>query len=165
MRTLQEDFREFAHLDRKRTGDGVSPAEYRRWLQLRERLDHAFSAGPPQGRAERRKSLRVPTRLRVAYDAEVGLEGIVTNLSRTGCFVRTDLPAAIGTRLTLLLHVAVLGETLELAAEVVSMDVSRDGRTRERGMGLRFLEMGSDDRKRLDRLYEAAEAAVPLKKK
>lgn len=160
MRTLQEDFREFAHLDRKRTSDGVTTAEYRRWLQLRARLDQVFSSGPPQGRAERRRSLRVPTRLRVAYDAEAGLEGVVTNLSRTGCFVRTDLPASVGTKLTLLLRVAALGETLELAAEVVSIDMSRDGRVRERGMGLRFLEMGPEARKQLDELYEQAETAA-----
>jgi len=160
MRTLQEDFREFAHLDRKRTSDGITPAEYRRWLQLRLRLDGAFSSGPPQGSAERRRSLRLPTRLRVAYDVETGLEGLVTNLSRTGCFVRAELPAAIGTRLTLLLRVASLGETLELDAEVISIDVSRDGRVHERGMGLRFLEMPPDSRKQLDELYERAEAAA-----
>jgi uncharacterized protein (TIGR02266 family) len=160
MRTLQQDFHEYAHLDRKRTGDGITPAEYRRWLQLRARLDEAFSAGPPRGQAERRRSLRVPTRLRVAYDAEIGLEGIVTNLSRTGCFVRTDLPAAVGTRLTLLLSVAALGETLELDAEVVSTGMTRDGRKRERGMGMRFLEMSPEARKKLDALYEQAAATA-----
>jgi uncharacterized protein (TIGR02266 family) len=83
----------------------------------------------------------------------------VINLSRTGCFIRTELPAAVGTRLTLLLGVAPLGETLELDAEVVSTDVSRDGRLRERGMGLRFLDMKPESRKKLDELYGQAEAA------
>ena len=161
MRTIQEDFREFAHLDRKRTGDGVTPREYRRWLLLRHRLDKAFTAGPPEGQNERRRSLRIPTRMRVSYDALSGLEGVVSNLSRSGCFIRTDLPAPVGTRLDLMLQGASPDGVLELHAEVVSVDVRHDGTTPgERGMGLRFLELSAESRKQLDALYAGLEAAA-----
>jgi uncharacterized protein (TIGR02266 family) len=161
MRTIQEDFREFAHLDRKRTGDGVTPREYRRWLLLRHRLDKAFTSGPPEGQNERRSSLRVPTRLRVSYDRLAGLEGVLGNLSRTGCFIRTDLPAPVGTRLELVLSTDALPDVLELHAEVVSIDVRQDGRMAgERGMGLRFIELSPETQKKLDALYAGLEAAA-----
>jgi uncharacterized protein (TIGR02266 family) len=158
MRTLQEDFREFARLDRKRTGDGVSPVEYRRWLLLRHRLDKAFSSGPPEGETERRSSLRVPTRLVVSYDALAGLEGVVGNLSRTGCFIKTDLPAPVGTRLELVLRDRGSGEPIQVPAEVVSMDVAQDGSgLGRRGMGLRFVDPDPDTRKKLDEIYAGLE--------
>jgi len=161
MRTIQEDFREFAHLDGKRTGDGVTPHEYRRWLLLRHRLDKAFSSGPPEGQSERRNSLRVPTRLVVFYDALAGLEGVLSNLSRTGCFIQTDLPAPVGTRLELLLSGQGLPDALEIPAEVVSIDARPDGRTAgERGMGLRFFDVGAEVRKKLDAIYSGLEAAA-----
>lgn len=161
MRTIQEDFREFAHLDRKRTGDGVSPREYRRWLLLRHRLDKAFTSGPPEGEKERRVSLRVPTRLHVSYDRLAGLEGVLRNLSRTGCFIRTDLPAPVGTRLDLVLRADSMHEVLELHAEVVTIDMRHDGSTvGERGMGLRFLDLSPETRKKLDTFYAGLEAAA-----
>lgn len=161
MRTIQEDFREFVHLDRRRTGDGVTPAQYRRWLELRHRLDKVFSAGPPEGQAERRGSLRIPTRLRVSYDPVSRLEGVVRNLSRTGCFICSDLPAPVGTRLQLVLGGRGMGEPLELDAKVVSHDVTHDGATPGlRGMGLRFVDVGPEARKKLDELYAGLEAAA-----
>lgn len=160
-RTIQEDFREFAHLDRKRTGDGVTPREYRRWQMLRQRLDGAFNAGPPAGERERRTSLRVPTRLVVTYDARSRLQGTLTNLSRSGCFIKTDLPASVGTRLTLVLRVATSGEVVEVEGEVVSNDCRADGTTPgERGMGVRFLDATPEDQKKLDEVYASLETAV-----
>jgi uncharacterized protein (TIGR02266 family) len=161
MRTIQEDFREFAHLDRQRTGDGVTPHQYRRWLLLRPRLDKVFTTGPPEGLNERRMSLRVPTRLKVSYDALSGLEGILSNLSRTGCFIRADLPAPVGTRLELILHGGDLSEALELKAEVVSNETRDDGSTSgERGMGLRFLDLSPDTQKQLDVIYASLETGA-----
>jgi len=160
MRTIQEDFREFAHLDRKRTGDGVTPHEYRRWLLLRHRLDKMFSSGPPGGEAERRASLRVPTRLVVSYDALAGLEGVLCNLSRSGCFIRAELPAPVGTRLELELRSPDRAEPLRLPSQVVTVDAHPDGTaSAERGMGLRFVDLAPEVRKRLDDLYAGLEAA------
>lgn len=155
MRTIQEDFREYAHLDRQRTGDGLTPVQYRRWRTLRERLDAAFGSRRPAGRNERRASLRVPIRLRAVYDAASGLEGTATQLSRTGCFVRTEVPAAVGTNLTLVLAAGTAG-ALEVPAQVVSHNGSRGGAAP--GMGLRFRDPSAATRKQLDALYEAVEA-------
>jgi len=155
MRTIQEDFQEFLYLDQKRAGEGVSPKEFGRWQLLCQRLEKAFAGGfgRPPG-ADRRQSLRLPTRLRVAYDALSGLEGTVINLSRGGCFVRTDLPAPIGTHLTLLLYVANLPELLELGGEVVSVRARpRVADPRDWGMGLRFENVPPETQKKLDDLY------------
>lgn len=155
MRTITEDFREYAFLDRKRTGEGVTPNEYERWQALRDRLDGVFSSRPP-GKGERRGSLRVPTRLAVSYDSLAGLEGTVTNLSRSGCFIRTGLPAAVGTRLTLLLRVGDEPSPVELEAEVVSRESGAE--PCQRGMGLRFASPSPEQRKKLDDLYESLPA-------
>jgi hypothetical protein len=162
MRTIQEDFREFAHLDHKRRGDGLSPRELHRWQVLRSRLDGAFGSRPPAGSGERRSSLRVPTRMRVSFAAASGSEdmlthpeGTVTNLSRTGCFVCTETPAPLGTQLTLVLSLGTREEPIEVGAQVVS------GGAGEGGMGLRFCETSPESRKRLDALYEGLEADTP----
>jgi uncharacterized protein (TIGR02266 family) len=155
MRTIQEDFQEFLYLDQKRAGEGVSPKELGRWQLLYQRLEKAFAQGRerPPG-AERRQSLRLPTRLRVTYDALSGLEGTVTNLSRGGCFVRTDLPAPVGTHLTLLLYLANLPDQIELGAEVVSVRTRpRVVDRRDWGMGLCFENVAPETQKKLDELY------------
>ncbi|HKJ23717.1 MAG TPA: PilZ domain-containing protein [Myxococcota bacterium] len=152
MRTIQEDFREFVHLDRKRTTDGLTTVEFKRWQILHYRLDKAFAGRPPPGDAEQRASLRLPTRLRVTYDGLGGEGGTMVNLSRGGCFVRTDLPAPIGTRLTLIVDAANVGETLEIDGEVVSVSLRQVGRGR--GMGIRFDAMTPEVAKKLSDLYE-----------
>jgi uncharacterized protein (TIGR02266 family) len=153
MSTIQEDFRAFADLDRRRTGEGLTPEEFRRWQLLHHRLEKTFSGGRPNGALENRQSLRLPTRLRVVYDVLTGSDGTVVNLSRGGCFIRADLPAAMGTRLTLLLHATNISCVLELDSEVVSTNTrsSLSGR----GMGLRFLEMEAETQKKLNELYES----------
>lgn len=162
MRTIQDDFREYAYLDRKRSEEaGITPREYQRWLLLRSRLERVFSQGPPTEESERRGSLRIPTRLAVEYDAEAGLAGTVTNLSRTGCYISTELPAPVGTHLTLILELATTGERLELSAEVVSIIAARTGRASDRGMGLRFQDVPPEDQKRLDDLYASLRPELP----
>jgi len=152
MRTIQEDFREFSYLDRKRTTDGLTPTEFERWQLLHFRLDKAFSGGPPPGATEQRRSLRLPTRLRVRYDGLGDEGGMIVNLSRGGCFIRTELPAPVGTRLTLLLESANVGDTMEIEAEVVSACLRRVGHGR--GMGVRFVSMPPETTKALSDLYE-----------
>ena len=151
MRSLPEHFHEFVHLDRKREGDGITPAEYSRWLFLRAHLDDAFGSRPPSG-GERRGSLRVPTRLKVTYDEASGLDGTVTNLSRTGCFVRARLPAVVGARLMLVIGLGD-GAVLEVPGQVVSCQAGR-----EPGMGICFTHPSPEVRKQLDLLYEGLAA-------
>jgi Tfp pilus assembly protein PilZ len=85
----------------------------------------------------------------------------MTNLSRGGVFIATESPASIGTRLQLLIHVEGTGERLEVPVEVVSVNVGPQLMGDAHGMGLRFLEAGSELQRQLDRFYERrlAEAA------
>lgn len=152
MRTIQEDFREFAYLDRKRTQEGLSPTEFDRWQILHFRLDQAFSGGPPPGATEKRRSLRLPTKLRVSYDGLRDEGGTVVNLSRGGCFIRTEVPAPVGTRLNLVLEAANLGGTFEIEAEVVSVCHRNVGKGR--GMGVAFVSMSDEAAKALSDLYD-----------
>ena len=115
----------------------------------------------PVARASAASSLRIPTRLLVNYDAFAGLEGVLSNLSRTGCFINTDLPAPVGTRLDLRLNDQTHGEALELPAEVVSIDIRHDGKAAgQRGMGLRFLDLSAEAQKKLDEIYSSLAAAA-----
>ena len=85
----------------------------------------------------------------------------MARISRTGCFIKTDLPAPVGTRLDLMLNSSNLPEVLEVQAEVVSIDVRHDGKTAgERGMGLRFLELKPEAQKKLDEIYAGLETAA-----
>jgi uncharacterized protein (TIGR02266 family) len=151
MRTLQEDFQEFIHLDRKREADGLTTIEFERWQILHHRLDAAFGGRRPPGAAEQRQSLRLPTRLRVTYDGLRDEGGVVVNLSRGGCFVRTRLPAPVGTRLNLIIDATNAGEEIEVEGEVVSTCLRNVGRGP--GMGIRFEDMSPEDAKRLEDLY------------
>jgi uncharacterized protein (TIGR02266 family) len=152
MPSIQETFREFAYLDRKRTAEGLTPLEFERWQLLHFRLDGAFTGGAPPGATERRGSLRLPTRLRVTYDGLDDHGGMVVNLSRGGCFIRTELPAPIGTRLTLVVEAANIGESFEIEAEVVSTSLRDIGSGR--GMGVRFESMSPEVVKQVEELYE-----------
>jgi c-di-GMP-binding flagellar brake protein YcgR len=67
----------------------------------------------------------------------------------------------VGTRLDLVLRSRDSGEPLQLPAEVVSVDVARDGTgLGRRGMGLRFLELEPDVQKKLDELYASLDTDV-----
>ena len=79
----------------------------------------------------------------------------MTNLSRGGLFVNTAFPAEPGTRLELKLRIESTGETLQIPVEVVSNNVGDGFATRELGMGVRFLPMPNDLRKKVDDYYEA----------
>jgi len=105
--------------------------------------------------ADQRASLRVPVRLRVEFPSVQSLRGqVMTNISRGGLFVAIANPLAIGTRVTLQLHIETTGERLELPAEVVSQNVGPHFEAEPQGMGLRFLDMDPTVREKLEALYD-----------
>ena len=58
--------REYMTLERRRTGDeGISVAEYQRWIQLKRMFNRHFQPGVQDSQSDRRESVRVPTCLRV----------------------------------------------------------------------------------------------------
>lgn len=76
------------------------------------------------------------------------LEEYVTNISRTGVFIRSKSPLPVGTKVTLMFTVIMDDiETIEGVGEVV--------RTDESGMGVVFREIGSASKAILDRLLIA----------
>lgn len=76
------------------------------------------------------------------------LEEYVTNISRTGVFIRSKSPPPIGTKVKLMFTVIMDDiETIEGVGEVV--------RTEETGMGVVFREIGSASKAILDRLLIA----------
>ena len=76
------------------------------------------------------------------------LDEYVTNISRTGVFIRSKTQLPIGTKVTLMFTVIMDDiETIEGVGEVVRAD--------ENGMGVVFREIGSASKAILDRLLVA----------
>ena len=159
-------FREYLYLERKRSREGLSTAELRRWTTLKRLLGRTFSPELRDEAADRRSSLRVPAKMRVRF-ASLGelRESLMTNLSRGGLFLATDELLELGTRVMLHIDVGDAGRALEVPAEVVSQNVGPQ-LTRQRGIGLRFLDMDDATRREIDRLYELRleEAAGPARR-
>jgi uncharacterized protein (TIGR02266 family) len=147
-------FREYLFLERKRSSGELSPAELRRWVALKRLLGRTFSPGVSEEQADRRTSLRVPTKMKVHF-ASLGelRESLMTNLSRGGLFLATRHLLDIGTRVVLRIDVEEGGRVLEVPAEVVCQNLG-PRLARRRGIGLRFLDMDDDTRREIDRLYE-----------
>jgi uncharacterized protein (TIGR02266 family) len=148
-------FRHFLYLDRKGASEGLSPSELQRWLHLKRMLDQKFSPNTSYEEADRRKSLRVPAKLRVSFTDLGELKAsLMINLSRGGVFVATDRPAEIGTRLELRLHIEESGEEIDVPAAVVFRNVGPNLGSGQSGMGLRFLEMKPEVARKIQALYE-----------
>ncbi|HEY5658100.1 MAG TPA: PilZ domain-containing protein [Myxococcota bacterium] len=155
MKDIASQFREYVRLDRMRCGAGLSPAELKRWRFLKRTLGQHFSPGLSDECADRRESVRVPTRIAVSFPTEGELaQSLMTNLSRRGVFVRTDHLLEIGTRFELRIHVDDPPQDIAIQVEVVSHNVGPSYASRDRGMGLRFLDADPEAEKQLDELYE-----------
>jgi uncharacterized protein (TIGR02266 family) len=74
----------------------------------------------------------------------------VTNLSRSGAFIRTSTPLPIGTEVDLRFTVVMDGiETIEGVGEVVRIDTSPPG------MGIAFKQLTPESEALIDKLLEA----------
>ena len=110
MRDVALLFREYIHLERKRTSKGLSPRELQRWTALKRVLGKEFSPGLSDEKADQRGSVRIPTRLAVAFRSSGELRSsLMTNLSRGGVFIATEQPVEIGTHLELQLRIEETG--------------------------------------------------------
>lgn len=142
-------FREYAGLEQKRTGVGVSPLEYQRWLDLEQRLASKFGRqGDDANSSERRETrlrveFRTPEELRHAYICE---------LARGGVFVNTPFAPAIGTELVLSICIRTIQQTLELPGVVATNNVSAGFSTEFLGMGVHFGKLEPETRQVLDDL-------------
>jgi len=96
---------------------------------------------------DRRHAERVPIRYRVAYSGAEGArivkgEGILKNLSKTGCKILGTATISLGSRLTLLLYLEDTQVPVRLIDTLVSW-VSKDS------FSVRFPKLSPEERKRL----------------
>jgi uncharacterized protein (TIGR02266 family) len=151
-------FRGLKRLERKRSAGGLKPFELERYVRIKRSLSRRFTPGTSDQNADQRTSVRVPTRLEVSFPSLSDLgRSLMTNLSQGGLFLECEHLVEIGTRLTLRLHTDDTEAVLELPVEVVAHDTGPQLKADAHGMGMRFLDMSPEIRKRLDTLYERAQ--------
>lgn len=144
-------FREFADLERKRTRAGVTPLEYQRWLDLKERLGSRFERSSEAGEDAR------STRMCVEFQTpEHFRDSYMPELARGGVFVNTPFAPAMGTELVLVAEIVALGLRFELAGVVASNNVSDGFSTDLLGMGVHFRKLEPETRFALDELLAKA---------
>lgn len=148
-------FREYARLDRKRTGTGLTIAELERWRLLKRSLTREFSPKVPEDAIDERSSVRVPTRLQVSFENASDLaDCLMTNISRHGLFVQTNRPFALQTRFQLTIHVEDPRMEITAIVQVVSVGLGPTFRASQQGMGCRFVDLSPDVEKQIMELYE-----------
>ena len=125
----QDLLREYALLNRKRKDAGVSPLEYLRWQDVKQKLEKAFPGRPaPGGGGPARVLLEFASKRELVPD-------VMRNVKPIGLFVHTPFAPQPGERFELRLRVA--GECHGGTVIVVSNNVGPDFSTASMGMGLR----------------------------
>jgi type IV pilus assembly protein PilZ len=108
---------------------------------------------PPEGQSERRSHDRIPVAWPVDYQSQDNfLFSTITNISAMGIFVYSKEPLPQGTRIVL--SFAPPGEELfSLQGEVAWVNPWREGGDNlNPGMGIRFIELTTEQRERLVQL-------------
>jgi uncharacterized protein (TIGR02266 family) len=150
-------FREYVQLDRRRVGEGLTPAELHRFEALKRFLGRHFSPGMPPDAEDARRSVRVPTRVKVSFSSEGELARcLMTNISRHGVFVQTEHPAELKSQFDLHIQIEDPPREIAVPVEVVSVGVGPQFAANRQGMGLRFLDADPDVEKQIRVLYEQA---------
>jgi Tfp pilus assembly protein PilZ len=153
---------EFARLQRKLTGEGLTVKELERRDALKYRLSRHFSPGLDAQTAERRRSPRISSRLHCSFESFGTLErALITNVSQGGVFIKTVSPLPIGTELRICIRIAETEAQTELPGKVVSHNVGPSCNTREAGMGVAFMATDTQIVKQINELYgQAIQRAV-----
>ncbi len=155
MRDVAARFREYVRLDRLRRTQGLSVEELARWRVLKRALSSQFEPELSPALADRRASVRVPTRLNVSFDSDGALAGcLMTNISQHGLFVETDQPLELKTRFEIRIQVERPPRTIVAPVEVVSVGMGPGFASNAPGMGLRFLRLTPEIQKEVEELYE-----------
>jgi len=101
---------------------------------------------------DRRQAPRVLVNLEVDYGNEDNfLFAYIKDISATGIFVRTNSPEEPGTSLNVRFTPSTPGDVLDIEGEVIWVNPFRPGRrdNLNPGMGIRFIELTDDQRRRL----------------
>lgn len=150
-------FLEYARLDRKRKGEGLTVEELERWTGLNSRLNRYLSPGLSERLAGRRRSVRVPTRLDCSFESFGTFEAaLITNLSSGGLFIATRCPLPIGSELRLRIRIDHTDAEVEIQGVVVSHNIGPASATDSSGMGVRFDQHAPETAKAINELYHQA---------
>ncbi len=146
--------REYGKLERKRTGEGVTPNEFYRWSELRTHLEDKFPQGNRPDGGDRRATLRLPTKMLVEFHNRGDLQAaLIRNISRGGLYIATQVKPAVGTELRLLITVGD-GEQIELPVEVASSCIL--GPDSETGVGCKFGKLDATQQAVVDEMFATA---------
>lgn len=153
MSNVTQLFREYAYLDKKRSTSGLTPTELQRWQTLKNQLNRRLSPGLPPETLDRRNSVRLKTKIKVAFKSANEFEKArMLNLSRGGVFINTPFPPTIGTELILRIEIASIGTFIEVPGEVVSTNFHNTASS-TLGMGVKFLPCDTKTQQLLNQLY------------
>jgi uncharacterized protein (TIGR02266 family) len=95
---------------------------------------------------DRRASHRFPVELEAHYlSASMSMAGVISNLSRTGVFMRSEFLDDEGSRITLHIVLGKSPDRLAVDGEVVRVDA----RPTRSGMGIRFTDLSAASRQKL----------------
>ena len=145
--SVQDLLREFAQLNGRRKGSGITPLEFQRWLDLRSKLEKAFPGRPPPDGGR--------TRVLVEFESRVALsQSIMANVRPIGLFVPTPFAAEPGTKFELRVQIVETSETYDSPVVVVSNNVGPEFSTQNLGMGVRFTTSRGELHQVLDELWD-----------
>jgi hypothetical protein len=134
MPAAQDVLRELIALNKRRTGEGIGPIEYQRWLDLAAQLKRQFPRHPPLGG-------RGETQIRVEFQDSVSLlDAAMFNVKPVGIYLSTPFAAEVGVRFGLVVFVKQTGGTFRGRVEVISNNIGPDYSTVHLGMGMKFVE-------------------------
>jgi len=159
MQKLLPLMREFGSLERKRLGEGVTPVEYQRWLDLKTQIGKNVAKRPaPASKSyERRRAERRQTRLLAAFESRDALiDAIITNISSAGLFLSTPFTAAVGTSLLIRVSLASSSEAIDIPCTVVT-SIGEGAHTlasTELGMGLKFEKLTAEQAAAVSEIFE-----------
>lgn len=151
---LTEFVAEFVPLNRRRVGGDppLTVLELDRWRELRELLSWELGYKLPV-RVEVERALRVPSHLKVTYDAQGEQSASFSNLAEGGVFIESDhrLPATTPLRLSI---DPGAGEAPIVADAAVVWTREFSNLDGPAGFGVRFLELGSEETAAIGRLMD-----------
>jgi uncharacterized protein (TIGR02266 family) len=156
VRNMPALFREYMNLERRRdAAEGMTVREFQRWMFLKRTLNRHFQPGVQDSQVDRRDSVRVPVRLHMGFQSYGEIrETLMTNLSRGGIFIATELPLPLGSSLHVWIRIEESGQEIDIEGEVASHNSGPGLLSEELGMGVKFVRMTPEQEKAVDNLYE-----------
>jgi uncharacterized protein (TIGR02266 family) len=140
----------FKQLDLKRSEGGLSPAEARDWLNLKDAIEHHTSSEkcPP---SSQRESIRVPTDYEVTFEDPDGFRSAyLRNISEGGVYIESGSTFKMGDRFVLKMMMESPVVKIEQDVQVVWVNANPStGSGLEPGVGVAFLNLPGDRKKQI----------------